>query len=191
MEAVAGYFRQKQYEYFGTGGVVEEGAKYAKWGVAVVWDSNAVTCVEREVVIPGRVVRVRLRLNGDARMTGYDVFGVYMPTRGEERREIERVWGKLIARVAMARCPWVVGDMNAEVQDVVDEHGRVRGCRGGYVEQQLRLMMQCTWIRARTEGRVTHYKGGGIGPHHDAYGCITRHGHGENNEGDWARGSGS
>ena len=102
-------------------GTIDNISGYTHGGVAIVWDNEVVACTNKQISISGRLVRVQLRIKWDTNKIGYDVFGVYAPTRKEPNDITSKFWSKLMSAVAIGTTPWVEGALNAEVRTVIDD----------------------------------------------------------------------
>ena len=81
--------------------------------VLVAWDPDVCELVATEEILPGRILRVRLRMLADG--LAYDVLACYMPQQGRAVEEHSRAWEALIEAISTSPDEYLVtGDLNVE-----------------------------------------------------------------------------
>ena len=96
--------------------VVQAPAARGEWaGVLVAYDPNIFKKLDAQVVVPGRVLQVELRMIDDA--TSLTLFACYMPQANLAREVHHKAWGKLEEALLTVSGAYVIaGDLNAETK---------------------------------------------------------------------------
>ena len=96
--------------------VVQAPAACGEWaGVLVAYDPNIFKKLDVQVVVPGRVLQVELRMIDDA--TSLTLFACYMPQANLAREVHHKAWGKLEEALLTVSGAYVIaGDLNAETK---------------------------------------------------------------------------
>ena len=120
-EAVTGQLRRMQYDHKATCGRTDEGSKQTVSGVSIIWDPSRLRLAgDMKTVVPHRVLRATFEVVGSTPTTCMTVYGAYMPQRRGMDAEVREAWSAVATDAVGKDGIWVMGDMNAEMRDVIE-----------------------------------------------------------------------
>ena len=145
------------WKCFGTKGSFCPADGRVRGGVLMIWDETSFTMVDKQVLLPGRILEATLQDRAGDMLT---FIGAYMPTRHKIKRVVNEAWEVVHEAVSERPGCVVIGDLNAELADALERAGRVRAPYPTKADRWLQRVVDENALVSTGPEQATYEKGG-------------------------------